>query len=606
MSPLRGRRGQRRADRGRSYPYVMALRRKRRQPEQDQAGPLGRTGDESQDRLSSDRGATRRDVLKAAVVGATIVPAWHASGALAEAAAPSFVRAGHFGPEVLRDEQGARMAGSSVTVLLPHTSIAAVLYASRDKTRTAANPFTTDEAGSYAFFAEPGQYDVEAGGRRFRVTVPIDPEEASQDQDLNAHNDDLSAHGGVHSSGEVNILAHGAVGDGAADDGPALQRALEALASRGGGVLVLPPGRYVIETPVVRDFLGAASNIVLRGRGSASQLVLATGAGSTCINLMNLNVLRFESITFVGRPGVYPDVSIGVRLSYCQNAVFEGCELYGIGATGAGGGIIVTDTSFLSLLNTNFYGCSGDSGGEVSVVEVERYGGLYVDTVRFWDAGNLNGTIHSKTNVGIPYAWIRTRNPLGDDNSDSQRQIYLNNVSMDEAAYIGLLIFHTGNVPPRYVEVNNLGVNGISTIPGGYGAIVRGARRMVISRSWFGFSKTPAVALRLRDCGNVEMHGVLCVDKMDTIEAVATESLSLVDCVYGTLNSSAKVTNIMSGGDHITPLLATGGVATKVTSGPPSEASFVTPPPDGTLVADSANQRLYVRMGGTWRFVGLS
>src|SRR5688572_16542555 len=52
----------------------------------------------------------------------------------------------------------------------------------------------------------------------------------------------------------VNLADYGAVGDGVADDGPAFQSALDALADAGGGTLHVPAGFYLIKTPVIKDF----------------------------------------------------------------------------------------------------------------------------------------------------------------------------------------------------------------------------------------------------------------------------------------------------------------------------------------------------------------
>ncbi|MGH9959212.1 MAG: glycosyl hydrolase family 28-related protein [Pyrinomonadaceae bacterium] len=54
----------------------------------------------------------------------------------------------------------------------------------------------------------------------------------------------------------VNLRDFGASGDGVADEGPALQRALDALATAGGGTLFVPAGRYAIITPVQKNFAG--------------------------------------------------------------------------------------------------------------------------------------------------------------------------------------------------------------------------------------------------------------------------------------------------------------------------------------------------------------
>src|SRR5262245_37633068 len=52
----------------------------------------------------------------------------------------------------------------------------------------------------------------------------------------------------------LNVSEFGAVGDGVADDGPAFQSALDALADAGGGTLFVPAGLYLINTPVIKDF----------------------------------------------------------------------------------------------------------------------------------------------------------------------------------------------------------------------------------------------------------------------------------------------------------------------------------------------------------------
>ena len=44
----------------------------------------------------------------------------------------------------------------------------------------------------------------------------------------------------------VNVLDHGATGDGKADDTPAIQRALNAAATQ-GGICYLPSGRYRLD-----------------------------------------------------------------------------------------------------------------------------------------------------------------------------------------------------------------------------------------------------------------------------------------------------------------------------------------------------------------------
>ncbi len=57
----------------------------------------------------------------------------------------------------------------------------------------------------------------------------------------------------------------GAVGYGVADDGPALQNALNAIGQAGGGTLFVPAGRYAMITPVQKDFTALASGVSILG-----------------------------------------------------------------------------------------------------------------------------------------------------------------------------------------------------------------------------------------------------------------------------------------------------------------------------------------------------
>lgn len=51
--------------------------------------------------------------------------------------------------------------------------------------------------------------------------------------------------------------------------------------------------------------------------------------------------------------------------------------------------------------------------------------------------------------------------------------------------------------------------------------------------------------------------------------------------------------------------IAVDGVATKTKAGTPSDADFTTTPPDGAMVADTSGNKLWVRVGGAWKFAAL-
>ena len=52
---------------------------------------------------------------------------------------------------------------------------------------------------------------------------------------------------------------------------------------------------------------------------------------------------------------------------------------------------------------------------------------------------------------------------------------------------------------------------------------------------------------------------------------------------------------------------ATGlALATKVKAGTPVDADWLAAPPDGTIIADSTGNKLWVRVGGVWKGVAVA
>lgn len=51
---------------------------------------------------------------------------------------------------------------------------------------------------------------------------------------------------------------------------------------------------------------------------------------------------------------------------------------------------------------------------------------------------------------------------------------------------------------------------------------------------------------------------------------------------------------------------ATAQPVIRVKAGVPADGDYATTPRDGTLVVDSANNRLYVRVGGAWKYTALT
>jgi hypothetical protein len=83
----------------------------------------------------------------------------------------------------------------------------------------------------------------------------------------------------------VKAPAYGAVGDGIADDSPAIQAAVTAAIAAGGGIVWIPAGTYLISSTVAAI---GASNVLLQGQG-----VLLN-------NVSNAPMIRFRNSSYCG------------------------------------------------------------------------------------------------------------------------------------------------------------------------------------------------------------------------------------------------------------------------------------------------------------------
>ena len=198
----------------------------------------------------------------------------------------------------------------------------------------------------------------------------------------------------------INLNDFGAVGDGEADDGPAFQSALDALATAGGGTLFVPQGRYAIVTPISKNFSGLASAIAIVGVESLtpvapptspaadlasgldllSEIYPRTGASAIAITITGLPNLLIKDIAFVGTQTVTTDAAVSLLVSDIENASIKHCEFYGLATFISGGGIIKAVRSNLNILECKFLGSTANSGVYVPVVENVEWRGITILT----------------------------------------------------------------------------------------------------------------------------------------------------------------------------------------------------------------------------------
>ena len=251
-----------------------------------------------------------------------------------------------------------------------------------------------------------------------------------------------------------NLRDFGAVGDGVTDDGPAFQSALDALALAGGGTLFIPEGKYVIATPVFKNFTGLASSITIKGVESLTPVappnsigfVLAggldllsevyprTGQTQIAISIVGLRSLVIKDIAFVGTPSAINDTAITVFLSDIEKAQIKHSEFYGLATMVDGGAIVKSLRSDLEIVQSKFLGSTANSGVYAPVVENIEWRGLTISDTTFLDYGNRPG-FYSKTGLAAPISWINIGNAAQPTNHSPRREVVLRNVFLDEGGY---------------------------------------------------------------------------------------------------------------------------------------------------------------------------
>ena len=165
----------------------------------------------------------------------------------------------------------------------------------------------------------------------------------------------------------VRDARYGARGDGIADDGPAIQRAVDAALAGGGGTVYLPAGRYRIATPVVADPVAGTSGwgrLAVHGAGVQVTVVIADvapainfgrragarrgqvdglalreltvqagrnlGYARGMLRFSDARFLTIERIQVVGGPGAGNEyAACGIELDTSYLATLVGCESLG-------------------------------------------------------------------------------------------------------------------------------------------------------------------------------------------------------------------------------------------------------------------------------------
>lgn len=281
-------------------------------------------------------------------------------------------------------------------------------------------------------------------------------------------------------AGHVNVKDYGAKGDGTTNDTAAIQSALNAAAAvatpTSSAILYFPPGIYKITSTVTKSFTSLQSNIIFRGAGSQTQIQFAVGTTATGLSLSSLHSVLFKDLVFTGVYGT--SIGRGIYLDTVLQATFENVHFYGVNSYGVSyGGAVVANNSRLTLRDSSFRGCSGDSLNNTGNVTLTSWRDLNVDNVEFIDFGTINGVTYSTSTS--PDGWIRLGNVLPVTNSYSGGHALIRNVVADEGAASTLRAYTDDGSQIQSLEIDGWRTNNGSQ----QGFWLNGIRSVVIRNS---------------------------------------------------------------------------------------------------------------------------
>jgi len=110
---------------------------------------------------------------------------------------------------------------------------------------------------------------------------------------------------------QFNVKSYGAKGEGTTDDSTAIQDAINAANTAGGGVVFLPVGTYQINTS-----LNLKTKVILMGSGYASKLQ-CTGSNDLITFAQNANWWRMTQLQLVATGGHIFAPAASVHVSAC-------------------------------------------------------------------------------------------------------------------------------------------------------------------------------------------------------------------------------------------------------------------------------------------------
>ncbi|MFE5792215.1 glycosyl hydrolase family 28-related protein [Streptomyces sp. NPDC056503] len=403
------------------------------------------------------------------------------------------------------------------------------------------------------------------------------------------------------------VTQHGAVGNGSTDDTSAIQAAIDAAAAKGGTVY-FPAGSYLVKptgsTPALTitgnniRLTGASSKSAMLVKGGDGILMRMSGTPSAPSGSTHRRYCSVDNIGFNGNG----KTGLLLELYYANN-----CTVRDVFMTSNRDicidGVEFWDSRFYNLVIES---CTGPAGSSAHPNIWLRNSSTATAGAWGYSTDNTNQIHFVGCRIeafGTGALWI-TQGPAGTNNpngihitdckfetSQMQGGPHLKVDSSCKHVHASNIYAYAGNFAPGYSTPQNI-ITWAGIASSLQNVLIANGTTSTINAGVLLYAG-PGTTAVLRDV--VGLYGTKPTGTHLYYEA-SSKGDFLVENSYGNIGGQVSGT---------VPTTNQPGTPMRLVGGPVTDASFTRPPLDGTTAVDALNKRLYVRVGGTWRWTAL-